>query len=40
MPHWIIQAGADGRWSVTMNLAIDTSRAERRMDRPAVAVVH
>ncbi|HXT60440.1 MAG TPA: alpha-amylase/4-alpha-glucanotransferase domain-containing protein [Pirellulales bacterium] len=40
MPHWIIQAGSDGRWSVTMNLAIDTSRAERRMDKPAMAVVH
>lgn len=38
MPHWIIQADADGRWSVTMNLDIDTSRAERRMENPAVAI--
>jgi alpha-amylase len=29
-PHWYIQAGADGRWSTTMTLAIDTSAAERR----------
>lgn len=40
MPHWIVQAGDDGRWSVTMNLAIDTSRAESRMEKPAVAVAH
>jgi 4-alpha-glucanotransferase len=33
-PHWLIQAGADGRWSTTMTLAIDTSVAEKR--RPAV----
>jgi alpha-amylase len=29
-PHWLVEAGADGRWSVTMTLAIDTSAAERR----------
>ena len=35
-PHWLIEAGADGRWSVTMTLAIDTAAAERR---PSVAEV-
>ncbi|MEN1679120.1 MAG: alpha-amylase/4-alpha-glucanotransferase domain-containing protein [Planctomycetota bacterium] len=34
IPHWILQADADGRWSVTMRLASDTSLAESRM--PAV----
>jgi alpha-amylase len=29
-PHWIIEAGRDGRWATTMKLAIDTSMAERR----------
>jgi alpha-amylase len=29
-PHWLIQAGVDGRWSTTMTLAIDTSVAEKR----------
>lgn len=29
-PHWFVQAGQDGRWSVTMTLAIDTSPAEKR----------
>ncbi len=29
-PHWIIEAGRDGRWSTTMTLAIDTSLAEKR----------
>jgi alpha-amylase len=39
-PHWLIEAGADGRWSTTMTLAIDTSLAEKR--RPvaeAIAIV-
>jgi alpha-amylase len=35
-PHWLVEAGRDGRWSVTMTLAIDTSAAERR---PTVAEV-
>ena len=29
-PHWFIQGDADGRWSVSMKLAIDTSLAESR----------
>ncbi len=39
-PHWLIEAGSDGRWSTTMTLAIDTSMAEkRRQHSPAVPVV-
>ena len=40
MPHWHVQAGADGRWSVSMNLDVDTSRAERRAPQRAVELVH
>ncbi|HEX5446892.1 MAG TPA: alpha-amylase/4-alpha-glucanotransferase domain-containing protein [Pirellulales bacterium] len=40
LPHWYIQADADGRWSVTMNLSIDTSLAESRMDHAALAAAH
>ena len=29
-PHWLIEAGADGRWSAGLTLAIDTSAAEKR----------
>jgi alpha-amylase len=35
-PHWFITAGTDGRWSVTMTLAIDTTAAEQR---PTIAEV-
>jgi len=37
-PHWIVEADADGRWSVTMTLALDTSLAESRLEPSAVAV--
>lgn len=30
-PHWLVVPDADGRWSVTMRLALDTCRAERRL---------
>ena len=30
LPHWLVQADQDGRWSVTMTLALDTSAAEAR----------
>jgi alpha-amylase len=36
-PHWFVEADADGRWSVVMNLAIDTSLAESRLEQRAVA---
>ncbi|MEX0610639.1 MAG: alpha-amylase/4-alpha-glucanotransferase domain-containing protein, partial [Pirellulales bacterium] len=29
-PHWLIEAGKDGRWAATMTLAMDTSPAEKR----------
>jgi alpha-amylase len=35
-PHWLVEAGLDGRWSVNMTLAIDTRAAERR---PTIAEV-
>ena len=38
-PHWHVQGDADGRWSVTIQLSLDTSLAEsRRVEAPAVAV--
>jgi alpha-amylase len=38
LPHWIVVPDAEGRWAVTMSLAIDTSCAEqRRADRSAMA---
>jgi alpha-amylase len=36
-PHWLVTPDAEGRWSVTMTLALDTSRAESRLERAAVA---
>ncbi len=33
-PHWIVVPDAQGRWSVTMQLAINTGRAEQRMNAP------
>jgi 4-alpha-glucanotransferase len=30
LPHWLVEADQDGRWSVTMQLALDTSLAESR----------
>ena len=37
LPHWLVEADADGRWSVTMNLSIDTSLAESRHEQSVVA---
>lgn len=36
-PHWYVTPDAEGRWNVTMTLALDTSRAESRMAPSAVA---
>jgi alpha-amylase len=36
-PHWFVQADINGRWSVTMWLAVDTALAERRRDQSAQA---
>jgi 4-alpha-glucanotransferase len=30
MPHWQVEADKEGRWSVTMQLSLDTARAENR----------
>ena len=30
-PHWFVTGDRDGRWSVTMQLDLDTSRAEGRV---------
>ena len=37
-PHWLVRPDAEGRWSVTMRLCLDTSRAEARRPAAAVAV--
>ena len=33
MPHWHVVGDASGRWSVTMQLVVDTSQAESRMEK-------
>jgi alpha-amylase len=30
MPHWQVEADREGRWSVTMQMSLDTTRAETR----------
>ncbi|MBI3837152.1 MAG: DUF1926 domain-containing protein [Planctomycetia bacterium] len=37
-PHWIVEGDAEGRWSVNINLAIDTKSAESRLEPRAVAL--
>ena len=37
-PNWLVVPDAQGRWTVTMRIEIDTSRAENHADNPAVAV--
>ncbi len=36
-PHWIIEPDSDRRWSVSIEMKIDTSMAEARMDLPKMA---
>ncbi len=38
IPHWQVQPDREGRWSVTMNLALDTALAESRVEAVTVAV--
>ncbi len=38
LPHWHVQADADGRWGVTMQLTLDTSRAMLQAEEAAQAV--
>lgn len=37
VPHWFVAADAEGRWAVTLRLGIDTTRAESRLEHPAIA---
>jgi alpha-amylase len=37
-PHWYVTPDREGRWMATIELALDTSRAERRMAQVAAAV--
>ena len=37
-PHWHVQPDAEGRWSTTLQLAIDTTQAESRQERQAIAI--
>lgn len=36
-PHWIVVPDAEGRWTVNLRLAVDTSRAESRRHKREVA---
>ena len=38
MPHWLVEADKEGRWSVTMQMSLDTSRAENRNNHHEEAV--
>lgn len=38
LPHWLVEADQHGRWTVTMQLALDTSLAESRYDRQPLEV--
>jgi alpha-amylase len=37
LPHWLVTADAEGRWTATLHLALDTSRAESRAEHNALA---
>ncbi len=39
LPHWHVQADQHGRWSVTMQLALDTTRAQSRIDQQSMEMV-
>lgn len=38
-PHWHVTPDNEGRWSVTMNLTLDTQQAERRLGEAAMTAV-
>ena len=38
-PHWFVTGDREGRWSVTMQLALDTSRAESRIAESVAAAL-
>jgi alpha-amylase len=31
LPHWLIEADAQGRWEMSLSLQLDVSRAEKRL---------
>ena len=37
VPHWLVEADREGRWSVTMQMSLDTTRAENNHHEEAVA---
>ena len=39
LPHWFVEGDKDGRWSVTMQLSLDTALAESRNNREAAMAV-
>jgi alpha-amylase len=39
MPHWLVQGDAEGKWSATIELSLDTTQAESRRLEPHVAGV-
>jgi len=39
LPHWLVVPDKDDRWSVTMQLSLDTTRAESRQENAAAAAV-
>ncbi|MGA2033713.1 MAG: alpha-amylase/4-alpha-glucanotransferase domain-containing protein [Thermoguttaceae bacterium] len=39
MPHWFVEPDKEGRWAVTMQMEIDTSRAEGRCEQLSAAVI-
>jgi hypothetical protein len=40
LPHWTVVPDAEGRWSVTMRLSVDTQLAESRMPQLAEAAAY
>jgi hypothetical protein len=42
LPHWLVEADKEGRWTVTMQMSLDTSRApenHNHHEEPAVAAL-
>jgi alpha-amylase len=37
MPHWVVEADKEGRWSVTMQMSLDARQAEANQPTAAVA---
>jgi 4-alpha-glucanotransferase len=38
LPHWLVEADKDGRWSVTMQLTLDTALAESKLPAEAATI--